>query len=167
MNQLFRGLGALALLGIFSLGLQDQSQAQGQGQTGAQAGTDAVRPVGPFSYDAPKETTISGKISSVITRPAAGMVWGAHIMVETPAGTVDASLGTLLMRGKNPPSFVEGEQVEVTGEMKTLNNQQVFLARMVKVEGRAYMIRNVNGFPLRDKEDSGESRAGVRKDVQP
>jgi hypothetical protein len=36
----------------------------------------------------------------------------------------------------------------VTGVMKTIRNQQVFVTRLVQVNGRIYKIRNEHGFVL-------------------
>jgi hypothetical protein len=157
MRRFFLGLGAAALLVPISLVPSSQAQST--------VGT--ARPERPFNYDATKETTLAGKISAVITRPTPGMLWGSHLMIETSDGPVDASLGTLAMRGKNAATFAAGDKVEVTGVMKTFNDKQVFLARTVKVGGEVYTFRNENGFPVREAAHNRESQPTAQKEVRP
>ena len=73
---------------------------------------------------------------------------GSHLLLTTPSGPMDASLGTFGLRGKGALSAATGQQVEVSGVMKTVKDKQVFLARTVKVGGQVYTIRNEHGFPV-------------------
>jgi len=100
------------------------------------------------SYDVTKEVTLSGTVCAVLTRPAAGMIGGSHLLLTTVSGTVDASLGRWGMQGKGALSVTVGQQVEVTGIMEMLKNQPVFLARTVKSAGTVYTIRNGYGIPV-------------------
>ncbi len=138
MKRLFAGLFALALLSLIV------SVPLAQAQTAAVA----TRHAGPFSYDAAQEVTLHGTVSSVLTKPAAGMIMGSHLLLTTPAGTVDASLGRFGLRGKGALSVAAGRQIEITGVMKTIKNKQVFLARTVAVDGHIYTIRNEHGIPV-------------------
>ncbi len=127
-----------------------------------QAETRAVeaRHAGPY-YDITKEVTVNGTVSSVLTKPAPGMIMGSHFMLSTLSGPVDASLGRFGLRGKGALSVAPGQQVEVTGVMKTLKDKQVFLTRTVKVGGHVYTIRNEHGIPVspraRGRAQKGES----------
>jgi len=76
------------------------------------------------------------------------MIWGSHLLLATTSGPVDASLGTFGLRGKGAVSVAAGQQVEVTGVMKTIKDKQVFLVRTVKAGGQVYTIRNEHGFPV-------------------
>jgi hypothetical protein len=128
----------------------------------AQTAAVAKRHAGPFSYDVTQETTLKGTVSSVLTRPSQGMIMGSHLLFATSAGQVDASLGRFGLRGKGALSVAAGQQVEVTGVMKTIKSKQVFLARTVKVGGQVYAIRNAHGFPV-----SPQARAiALRKATQ-
>ena len=135
MKRLFAGLYALALISLISLQLPVQAQT-------------AERSVGPFSYDASKEVTLKGTVLSVLAKPSPGMVMGSHLLLTTPSGPVDASLGRFGLMGKGALSVAPGQQVEVTGVMKTVKDKQIFLARTVKVGGEVYTIRNEHGFPV-------------------
>jgi hypothetical protein len=138
MKRLFAGLCALVLLSL----LLPLPPAQ------AQTAAAATRPAGPFTYDVTKEVTLLATVSSVLTKPSPGMIMGAHLLLATSSGPVDASLGTFGLRGKGAPSVATGEQIEVTGVMKTLKNHQVFLARTVRVGGQVYTVRNKHGFSV-------------------
>ena len=137
MKRLFAGLFVLALL---SISLLPQVQAQ--------TATAGTRTAGPFSYDVSQEVTLNGTVSSVLTKPAPGMIMGSHLMLATPTGPVDASLANFGLRGKGALSVAAGQQIEVTGVMKTIMDKQVFLVRSVKVGGEVYTIRNEHGFPV-------------------
>jgi hypothetical protein len=108
----------------------------------------AERAAGPFSYDASKEVTLDATVLSVLTKPSPGMTMGSHLLLTTPSGPVDASLGRFGLMGKDALLVAPGQQVEVTGVMKTVMDKQVFMARTVKVGGQVYRIRNEHGFPV-------------------
>lgn len=138
MKRLFAGLCALALLSLISL------------LPLAQAQTAAIetRTAGPFNYDIAKEVTLNATVSSVITKPTAGMVMGSHLLLATLSGQVDASLGRFGLAGKGAVKVSPGQQIEITGVMKTIKDKQVFLARTVKAGGQVYTIRNEHGVPV-------------------
>jgi hypothetical protein len=99
-------------------------------------------------YDVTKEVTISGTVSGVLTKPAPGMIMGSHLLLATVSGAVDASLGRWGLQGEGALAVTVGQQVEVTGVMKTLKNREVFLARTVKAGGKVYPMRNEHGIPV-------------------
>jgi hypothetical protein len=61
---------------------------------------------------------------------------------------VDASLAHSRLQGKGALSVAAGQQIEMTGVMKTIRDKQVFLVRSLKVGGEVYTIRNEHGFPV-------------------
>jgi hypothetical protein len=99
-------------------------------------------------YDVSQEVTLRGAVSGVLTKPASGMIMGSHLLLTTVSGPVDASLGRWGLQGKDALSVIAGQQVEVTGVMKTLKNQVVFVTRIVKVGDKVYRMRNEHGIPL-------------------
>ncbi len=99
-------------------------------------------------YDQAREVTLRATVSSVLTSPRPGMIFGSHLLLLTPSGTVDASLGRFGLEGKGALSVTAGEQVEVTGVMKTLKNRQVFVVRTVKAGGQVYTMRNEHGIQV-------------------
>jgi hypothetical protein len=108
----------------------------------------AQQPSGLFTYDISKEVTFSATVSSVISKPTKGMLMGSHLLLAYGTGSIDASLGSFGLQGKGAPSIAAGQQVEVTGVMKTIKDKQVFFTRLVKVNGETYSLRNQHGVPL-------------------
>jgi hypothetical protein len=99
-------------------------------------------------YDLAKEVTLSGTVSSVVTKHSSEMVLGSHLLLATASGELDASLGKWGLEGKGSLSVAAGQEVEVTGVMKTIKNKQVFIARTVKAAGHIYTIRNKYGIAV-------------------
>jgi|SRR6202049_95251 len=148
MKQVFAWLGALALLTLIS------PLAAVQAQTGAVE----TRHAAPY-YDITKEVTLKGTVASVVRKPSPEMIVGSHLLLATASGAVDASLGRFGLEGKGALSVAEGQQIEVTGVMKTLKGRQVFVARTVKAGGQVYMMRNEHGIPVSPQ---GRERAGQK-----
>jgi hypothetical protein len=99
-------------------------------------------------YDMAKEVTLDATVSSVLVKGAEGTGAGAHLMLRTSSGAVDASLGRWGLVGKGALSVAAGQHVKVTGEMKTIKNKEVFVARTVTVGSRVYAMRNEHGIPV-------------------
>jgi hypothetical protein len=135
MKQLVAGLLVLALFGFVSAPPPAQAQT-------------SERHEGPLSYDVNQEVTLNGTVSSVLLKAAPGMIMGSHLVLATASGSVDASLGHFGLQGKGAVSVGQGQQIEITGVMKTIKGRQVFLARTVRVGAQIYTIRNEHGIPL-------------------
>jgi hypothetical protein len=99
-------------------------------------------------YDVSQEVTLRGAVSGVLTKPARGMIMGSHLLLTTVFGPVDASLGRWGLQGEDALSVTVGQQVEVTGVMKTLKNKAVFVVRIVEIGDKVYRMRNEHGIPL-------------------
>lgn len=99
-------------------------------------------------YEVSKEVTISGAISGLVTKTTPGMLMGAHLLLTTTSGEVDASLGRFAMQGKDAVSVTVGQQIEVTGMMQTIKGKEVFIARTVRAGSRVYTLRNQHGVEL-------------------
>jgi hypothetical protein len=128
--------------------------------THAQTAEGTTSSVVPPKYDITQEVTLIGTVSSVVknTAPEMQMLGGSHLIVETTSGKIDASLGGYAMKAVGALSVSPGQQVQVTGVMKTIRDQQVFVTRLVQVNGQIYKIRNEHGFVL-----APEPRKGVTK----
>jgi hypothetical protein len=135
MKRLCAGLFILALLSLISPLPPVQAQT-------------AERSAAPSSYDVSREVTLNGTVSAVLRQASAGMIVGPHLLLTTLSGPVDASLGRWGLRGRGALSVAPGQQVEVTGVMKTIRDKQVFLARTVKVRDKVYTMRNEHGIPV-------------------
>jgi len=137
MKQQFRVLPVLALaLCISALPIYAQSSDVSTKST--------ARPW----YDMTKEITLTGTVVSVVKTPARGTaaLIGPHLMMQTNAGPVDASLGSYALKGRDALSVSAGDSVRVNGVMKTVRGKQVFIARVVTTNGRAYVLRNEHGI---------------------
>lgn len=99
-------------------------------------------------YEVSQEVRLSGVVSGVLTRPAAGSIMGSHILLATVSGLVDISLGRWGLQGKDALSVTAGQQLEVTGVMKHFANKQVFIARIVNIGDQVYRVRNEHGIPV-------------------
>jgi hypothetical protein len=142
-------LAALAALIAFAAPILAQSQV---------AATPSVHS-GPFYYDVSKEITLSGTIADVVKKPTKSMVMGSHLIVQTPSGTVDASLGRFAFQGRSALAVVPGQPVQLTGVLKTIKGQPVLLTRSVKVDDQIFVIRNERGHGIsaRSRERQGQS----------
>ena len=138
MKNYLAGLCALALLSVIPVLPSVQAQTPA-------AAKDSVR---PFTYNVSDEVTLKGTVSSVLTKPTHGMIMGSHLLVSTSSGTVDASLGMFGLRGKGAVQAKAGDHIEMTGIMKTIKGQHVFLTRTVKADNQLYTVRNEHGFPV-------------------
>ena len=135
MKPLSTGLCTLAIFLLIS------SLCSVQAQTKAAATGSAA----PFSYEVTREVTLSGTVASVLTKAAPGMIAGSHLLLATPSGPVDASLGRFGLRGNGAVSVAAGQQIEATGVMRAIKDKTVFMVRTVKVGGEVYTIRNQHG----------------------
>jgi len=112
-------------------------------------------------YDVSKEVTLSGTVSSVLRKPAPGMIWGSHLIVETVSGRLDASLGRFGLEGKGALSVTPGQQIELTGIMKTVRGKEVFVVRSVKANGITYALRNEHGIEVSPQARERAAEKGV------
>ena len=104
MQRLFAGLCFLALLSLILSAPSSQAQTTAENKA-----------AGPLSYDVTQEVTLHGTVSSVLPRPSRGMMMGSHLLLATPSGIVDASLGMYALRGKSAVAVTVGQPVEITG----------------------------------------------------
>jgi hypothetical protein len=150
MKWRFAALGAAFLaLCLFVLPIQ--------AQTSETITKSTVRPW----YDIAKEVTVTGTVSSVLTKstPEVRTSGGTHLIVETSSGRVDASMGKFATKGHGALSVTAGERVQLTGVMKTLGGQQVFITRLVLANGKLYKIRNEYGFSYRPASRNASTKA--------
>jgi hypothetical protein len=138
------GICTMTLVSLIAL----QSPVLAQTTAGQTQTTETTKAAGPFGYDVSQEITLNGTVSSVLAKPASGMIIGSHLLLATPSGPVDASLGRFGLRGAGALPVTPGKQVEVIGVMRTIKDRKVFLARTVKVGDEVYTVRNKHGFPM-------------------
>jgi hypothetical protein len=89
------------------------------------------------------------------------MIWGSHLIVETVSGRLDASLGRFGLEGKGALSVTPGQQIELTGVMKTVHDKEVFVVRSVKANGKTYTMRNEHGVEVSPLARERAAKKGV------
>jgi hypothetical protein len=134
-----KNLGVLCLLATLAISLFATSLY-------ANESVAPKRTVIPSKYDLTKEVTLTGTVESLVKKPAPGTLLGAHLMVSTAKGTVDAHIGNFVVAGRNPTSFVSGESIKITGIMTTINHQNLFLVRTLQMGDRTITVRSEHGF---------------------
>jgi hypothetical protein len=142
MKRLLAGLCGLTLMLLVSPYVSPHTKVL------AQASAVETKTAGSSSYDVSREVTFAGTVASVLAKPSAGMLSGSHLLLATVNGRLDASLGRFGLRGEGAPTVTAGQQVEVTGMMKTIKGKPVLWTRMVKIDGQTYAIRTEHGFPV-------------------
>jgi hypothetical protein len=100
------------------------------------------------SYDIHDEITVQGTASAVFAKAPKGTLNGAHLFVSTSSGSMDVSLGVYGLAGKDALRIQLGQEVEITGVLRTLRGAQVLIARTVTVGDQIYPIRNEHGIAL-------------------
>jgi hypothetical protein len=142
-SALMRQLVAALCATIVALFLLAPGGVPLQAQTAGKTATPLT-----FRYDAAEEVTLSGTVARVLARGEPGMIVGAHFLLQTSAGLVDASLGRFAFEGRDALTVAAGQQVEATGVMRTVKGGQVFVVRTLEIQGEVYVIRNEHGFAL-------------------
>lgn len=113
----------------------------------AMAGTtQPVKRASAPTYDATKEVTLSGTVSSV-KASAPGKMPGGHLFLASGANVTDVHLGPFALNGVHGLKVSPGEEVKIVGVMTSFHGSQVFLARTVEANGNTTTIRNRRGFP--------------------
>lgn len=97
-------------------------------------------------YDLSKEVTLEGTVQSLVRKPAPGTIMGAHLIVSTAQGTVDAHIGNYVVTGRYATSFASGQAVKLVGIMTEFNHQNVFVVRTIQTEDRTITVRSDHGF---------------------
>jgi hypothetical protein len=176
MKRSFPGLGILFLVAFASLALPSYAQTKAtqnpySSALPSNARTNAAqKPFVSLKYDINQEVKLNGTVTTVVTKPTAGMLSGSHLILGTASGSVDAQLGRLRLTGKDAVSVSPGQHVQVTGVIKTIHNQAVLLTRLIEVNGRVYELRNEHGIyrghperaPISEAAPAAGSKGGTR-----
>ena len=127
----------------------------------AQTTEIATKAARSFSYNFTEEITLTGTVSSVLTKATPGTIVGSHLLLATLYGPVDASLGRFGLVGNDAVSVAPGQPIEATGVMRTIKEKKVFLVRTIKVGDAVYTIRNEHGLLVSPQ---ARERAGQKAD---
>jgi hypothetical protein len=98
-------------------------------------------------YEASKEVTMEGTIQGIVNKKGApGSMLGTHLMVSTPKGTIDAHIGSYVLRGSHPFAPAVGQSVKLVGAPATVNHKNVFLTRTIETGNHTVEVRTKSGF---------------------
>jgi hypothetical protein len=118
-----------------------------------------ARPAGAPRYDIAREAAVEGTVMSVVTNPAPGLPAGAHLLLRTSSGTVDAHLGSYAMSGPGAVSVTPGQAVKAVGVMTNIRGRRVLIVRTLQAGLGFYRIRNEHGFLIRHASTGWMGRA--------
>lgn len=98
-------------------------------------------------YDATKEVSLEGTVAS-FTESAKQFPAGAHVIVQTGAGTVDVHLGDARALKLNNFSVTQGSSVRIIGQPVSTPQGTFFLARLIQQGTQVVAVRTPQGFPV-------------------
>ena len=138
---------AFAILCVVPAAAQNAAQSTGS-------------PVAP--YDLTKEIKVQGTIQKVDTSGTTAPL-GAHVLIQTSQGVVDAHLGFGSAASLANLGISEGASVTVVGMMQTAAGNNVLLARMLSTSSRVLVLRSERGVPVRSFPAANVRPAGALK----
>jgi hypothetical protein len=114
-------------------------------------------------YDASKEVTLQGTVVS-FTENSKEFPPGAHVVVQTSSGQVDAHLGDSRLLKLNNFTISQGASIRIIGENVTTNQGTFFLARLVQQGTQVLAVRSMQGMPLLPfvRKSASNSQGGAR-----
>ena len=116
-----------------------------------------------FAYNAAQETVVEGTVLSYAAEAAAPPI-GAHVVLQTPTGSMDLHLGGASYLQANHFSLTKGDSVRVVGVNSVTRQGTVFLVRAIQKGGQSLALRTANGAPL---SLAGARAMGSQKTAQP
>jgi hypothetical protein len=111
-------------------------------------------PPGFIGWDASKpkssDVAVTAIIQEVVPNNASGIPAGLHVMLGTPQGVLDASVGPYLAPDIQQ-ALVAGKQVQVFGQVKTIHEEKYLLVRELVLDGKSIAVRNDHGSLIRSR----------------
>lgn len=99
------------------------------------------------AYDVSRDVTLIGTVLNY-TESSDAPPNGAHVLLQTPSGSVDVHLGDARFLKLNNFSIAESGTLRVVGQMTAIGGRGIFLARIVQQGTRALAVRSEKGVPL-------------------
>ena len=96
------------------------------------------------NYDASKEQTVTGKVTSIQRVAHGGRSEGIHLSLQTAGGQVVVLLGPSHFIEKSNLKIKEGDEITVTGARQ----DAMLIAREVKKGSEVLQLRTAAGVPL-------------------
>ena len=123
-------------------------------EAAAQDNTAAQSPTGFIGWNVsqPKssDVAVTAIIQEVVPNRASGIPAGLHLMLGTPQGVLDASVGPYLAPSIQQELSV-GRQIQVIGQVKTIHDQTYLLVRHLVLNSKDVVLRNDNGSLIRER----------------
>lgn len=107
------------------------------------ASTNQIKTLSPGD-----ELAATGTIQEVVTTYTPGSPRGVRVILASPQGIIDASVGPYLAADVQQ-SLAAGESVTVDGVVGTFNGHDYLLVRQMTISDRQVTIRNERGFLVR------------------
>jgi DNA/RNA endonuclease YhcR with UshA esterase domain len=143
MKKLFISLlPAVLLCGGLTMDATAQSSVTSQPATSF-IGWDTSKPKS-------SDVAVTAIIQQVVPNHASGIPAGLHVMLGTPQGVLDASVGPYL-EPDIQQTLIAGKQVQVFGQVKTIHEQSYLLVRQLVVDGKVIAVRNDHGSLIRTR----------------
>jgi len=146
--------GVLVLAGALSLSLSAGAQQTEQPDTR-----------GLQSYEASREVSLVGTVVKYEASSSAPPM-GAHLLVQTSSGQVDAHLGNARVLQASHLELKAGDNVRIVGESLALGDGTFFAARIVQKGTQAVAVRNAKGFLLRPSSTLSQSQKDALRGVR-
>jgi len=100
-----------------------------------------------LAYRADQEIRVTASIQQIVTKRIENSPAGLHLMLASPQGAYDASLGPNIS-SEVKRSLTAGKSIEVTGAIETVRGQSYLLVRELMLDGKLIVVRNEKGFLL-------------------
>jgi hypothetical protein len=96
------------------------------------------------------DVAVTAIIQEVVPNHASGISAGLHVMLGTPQGVLDASVGPYLTPDIQQV-LIAGKQVQAFGQVKTIHDQRYLLVRQLVLDGKPIIVRNEHGSLVRSR----------------
>jgi hypothetical protein len=91
-----------------------------------------------------RDLSVTSIIQQVIPNHSSGIPAGLHLILSTPQGVLDVSVGPYLTQDIQHV-LIPSAQVQALGQLKTIHDETYLLARQLVLNGRLITIRNDHG----------------------
>jgi hypothetical protein len=96
------------------------------------------------------DVAVTAIIQEVVSNHASGTPAGLNVMLGTPQGAIDANVGPYLTPDIRQ-ALVAGKQIQVIGQVTTINDQRYLLVRQLVLNGKTIVVRNDHGSLVRTR----------------
>lgn len=98
-------------------------------------------------YDLARESALQGTVIEY-TAVSSAAPFGAHVLLQTSAGTLDAHLGNSKLLEASHISLSAGDSVQVVGENLAFKGSTIFVVRTLQKGSQTVTLRSKTGIPL-------------------